>query len=129
MKIALRNFSNSMRLGIEKFRASPPVMSTRTHETNIKFMPWQQGTIGSTRIIDHESVINVVVLEQFLERLRPEEMSYQSLISQALQHGSVEKDAASIKRALTVRKMVALVLKTVADMKMIEIRHIATSKG
>ncbi|HXW53537.1 MAG TPA: hypothetical protein VEL47_05490 [Myxococcota bacterium] len=72
--------------------------------------------------------VDVQALEQFVENLFPNNLSYQLLMSSQLQPYARES-AKDIKKVLALRNLGDLVKSTITEMKSIEHQYIARSKG
>jgi hypothetical protein len=92
-----------------------------THSFNRNIFPaWpRQHSLGSFAFDLKEAKVSHQALEQFIHQFAHEKISYQGFLSSELDQ---------IKKAMAVQKMMALINDTVAEMKMIELNHIAHSK-
>jgi hypothetical protein len=74
--------------------------------------------------------IDLVVLREVARSITGDCISYQGFISSQLQNGPIDSKAkVDFKRVVAINRMLALINATVDDMKAIECRRIAHSKG
>lgn len=113
-------------------KAGEQVKETRAHGHN-QFSAWPEQPDRRLNLLAFgvkEPKVNIRALEQFLKRTSPEDISYRGLLSSHLLHGSLDaQSAAEMQKTIALQKMVALVNATIADMKMIELNHLARNKG